>query len=375
MSTVIFPDYSNSLINLMASIQRYYGLETDVSTLPLSDHFLQGNYTNIVLMVLDGLGSFVLDASLKAKKSFLLQHKAGDFLSVFPPTTTAAINSILSTKPPVQHGWLGWHQYFKEIDEDIILFKNCGYYHEDYVPPYAVAKEALPYKSILDMLQEKGIKTKSIHPYWAEDGAINFDVFCSRVANFCRGSEQKFMYAYWDEPDATLHQKGVGSRAVKILISEMEERLEKLTKELDDDTLVLIVADHGHINIKNINLYEDKTIQSMLALPPSIEARCTTFFVKKEHRLMFPVVFNHRYGRHFKLLRRDEVDYLKLFGPGPKHSRFDDFIGDYVAIAVDSYAFFYSSTKQKHRPFRATHAGMTAQEMVIPLIVLKSERR
>lgn len=371
--SIVFPDYTNSLINLMASIKHYYGLAHDVPTLPMADAILNKKYTNVILMVLDGLGSYVLDKSFKKPSSFLHSKKVGDFLSVFPPTTTAAINSILSTKSPLATGWIGWHQYFKSIDNDIILFKNSGYYDETYHPNYPVANQELPYESILDMLPRVGTKTSSLHPAFREGGAENFNEFCQRVSCFCRGQDRKFLYAYWDEPDSTLHQYGVGSKKVKQLVDSMNERILKLYEEMDDETLIMIIADHGHANIKNLNLARDNEIKPLLTRKPSIEARATTFFVKEEYRFIFKQIFNHKYGQHFKLVDRHEIEQLGLFGPGVKHPRFDDFFGDYLAIAVDYYAFFYQEGVEKHKPFKATHAGMLAEEMVIPLIILKRD--
>lgn len=197
---IILPNYENSLLNLMAAIKEYYHLENTITPLALCQPLLQEPFKNVVLVVLDGLGSFILDTCYPQKDSFLHTHKKGDFLSTFPSTTTAAITTLLSTKAPSETGWIGWHQFFKEVDKDIILFKNTGYYDEAYQPEQLMAHGALPYEDIFSMLQKKKIKTEMVYPQWHEKGVENFPAFCKQIVHYCQQSDQKFIYAYWDDP-------------------------------------------------------------------------------------------------------------------------------------------------------------------------------
>lgn len=365
---IILPDYENSLLNLMAAIKEYYHLDNQFTPLSLCQPLLQDHFKNVVLVVLDGLGSAVLDTCFPNKDSFLHASKKGDFISTFPSTTTAAITTLLSTKAPSETAWIGWHQFFKEIDQDLILFKNRGYYDENYQPSYPVAPSALPYEDIFSMLKKENIRTEMIYPKWHEKGVEDFPAFCKQISTYCQQPQEKFIYAYWDEPDSSLHQFGVGSKPVKQLVQKLDKELQSLYENLPASSLVLVIADHGHINVKGINLYKDQDLCAMLTHLPSVESRATAFFVKPEYRFLFRQVFNRRYGRHFKLLTPHEIMRLGLLGPGEPHVRLFDFLGDYVAIATDCYCFYYKASKQKQKIFKSTHAGLTKQEMVIPLI-------
>jgi len=58
--TIQYPDYSHCLVNLACSIQKHFGLEISHATLPFMDVLLEKKYTNVVLMLFDGMGSDAL---------------------------------------------------------------------------------------------------------------------------------------------------------------------------------------------------------------------------------------------------------------------------------------------------------------------------
>ncbi|MBO7336886.1 MAG: phosphodiesterase, partial [Lachnospiraceae bacterium] len=69
----------------------------------------------------------------------------------------------------------------------------------------------------------------------------------------------------------------------------------------------------------------------------------------------------------FILLTKEEVLESRLFGSGPEHPLFRDMLGDFLAVATGDKALF---AKPGEDPgFKAMHAGLTTEEMQIPLIV------
>jgi len=58
-----------------------------------------------------------------------------------------------------------------------------------------------------------------------------------------------------------------------------------------------------------------------------------------------------------------------LLGFGKRHPKIDDFIGDYVAIAISDAAMksiFLQNGKNEHE-LKAHHCGLTKDEMLVPL--------
>lgn len=58
---IVVPDYEHSILNLMNSILKYYGAEYHYKPLSEAEEFLKGSYRHIVLMVMDGMGSSILE--------------------------------------------------------------------------------------------------------------------------------------------------------------------------------------------------------------------------------------------------------------------------------------------------------------------------
>ena len=54
---------------------------------------------------------------------------------------------------------------------------------------------------------------------------------------------------------------------------------------------------------------------------------------------------------------------------GHIHPRFEEFSGDYLAIAINDIYIFNS--REDANEFIGVHAGMTGTEMMIPLIVVE----
>ena len=92
----IAPDYSNSIVNLMASLIEGLGGESadypPLAMLPASE---VARYRRVVLMVVDGLGDLQLQGL--GGGSRLLEARRGRMTSVFPSTTASAC--LLYTSP------------------------------------------------------------------------------------------------------------------------------------------------------------------------------------------------------------------------------------------------------------------------------------
>ena len=94
--------------------------------------------------------------------------------------------------------------------------------------------------------------------------------------------------------------------------------------------------------------------------------------MKEECREAFPEIFRRNFGDGFLLLTREEVLSEKLFGPGEDLPGLSGMIGDYVALATTARSIFNTHYEAQVMP--GGHAGLTAEECRIPLIVVGSAR-
>ena len=58
---VMLPNYKNSILNLISSIFKKYNVNTEYSELLEIKDIISKDYDNIVLVVLDGMGTNILD--------------------------------------------------------------------------------------------------------------------------------------------------------------------------------------------------------------------------------------------------------------------------------------------------------------------------
>ena len=106
MSEIKLPDYNHSILNLITSILKHYKVETNHKSLEILDKKLTKNYKNVVFIVLDGMGESILE---KCSPNGYFKSKQIDCItSVYPSTTTAALTTYYSGKPPYETGWIAW---------------------------------------------------------------------------------------------------------------------------------------------------------------------------------------------------------------------------------------------------------------------------
>lgn len=365
---MLLPNYDKSLVALANSILKEFKLTPLNNTYDTVDKLLSTKkYQNIVVLLLDGLGSCVLNENL-AKDSFFQSHKLEDYSSVFPPTTVAATTSIKSGLAPNQHAWLGWDCYYPQIDENVTVFLNTIQGTDQKAADYMVAEKFCPYDSVVDLIKKSGQQAYEVSPH-SEPYPQTFEQIITNIKELCNQEGKKYIYAYWEDPDHTMHPKGVNSQETNDVIKDLEAKVESLANELSDNTLLIITADHGMRNTRGININNYPEITNLLERPISIEPRAVNFFVKEGKNEEFVETFNKLFGDEFKLFTKDEVLELNLFGDGKEHANFQKMLGDYLAIATKDLCICNNDYLPNN--FIGAHAGITKEELTIPLIIAK----
>ena len=380
------PDYSRCLVSLANSVLRKFGAETTADTLPAADKYLAGDHKNVVLLLLDGMGISILEKHL-AEDGFFRSHLKDTYYSVYPPTTVAATTSVLSGLYPNEHGWLGWDVYYPELGRNVTVFTNReqlrekegaapagGEWNTDSLEEPLPAAEFsagftyTPYRNILDRINEAGVQAFASMPF-LPPYPDTLEKVLARVRELCGEPGKKFIYAYWNEPDSTMHRTGTMSGETHDLVVSIEEKVRALAEELPD-TLLLITADHSHMDCRNLCILDYPEVLDCLVRMPSVEPRTLNLFVREERRNDFPEVFRKYFGDDFLLLTREEALREHLFGTGKDRPGLREMIGDYVAAAVTDCAVFNTHYEAQAMP--GGHAGLTAEESRIPLIAAET---
>lgn len=378
MKDIIFPDYEHSILNLINSILKHYNVNTKYNSLPKLEKELAKDYKNVVLIILDGMGEHILKNI--SPNGYFIKNRVDKITSVCPSTTTAAITTYYSGKPPIETGWIAMSQYFKEYGRALEMLRRTDSYTGEEIKNAKVdVFDLIKYETIYEQIENASpeVKAYEINPTYCDArskrniNADNIEYMCDAIKSICSNKDKNFILAYSDKPDTLLHKYGCKSEEVKQFILNAEKQIQQLKKDLDD-TLVIVSADHGHKDIKKVyNILELEEIQDCIIMPASLESRAITFWVKEDKREKFENYFNENFKGEFILYTKEEFLSKKLLGFGIKHPKIDDFIGNYIAISIgDSIIKLGTNISKEKKTKMSTHCGFTPDEMEVPLIIL-----
>lgn len=378
---IILPNYEHCILNTITSILKYYNVDTPHSSLNILDEKLKKNYKNVILLILDGMGSHILEKL--SPKGYFKANQVDCVTSVYPSTTTAALTTYYSGKPPYETGWIGWSQYFKEYGRTIDMFSHKESYLGQ-LPDYSrlnVFEGIMNYTTIFERIEEASpqVKAYEITPLYSERRskrtltADNFEELLNHLNVLCQTDDEKFVMAYSDNPDGVLHKYGASSSEAQEFIVTAEEKIANLYANLPENTLLIISADHGHKDIeKAYTLLDYPEIQECLIIPASIESRSVAFWVKEDMKKEFEKRFNKIFKDEFLLLTTEEFLEQNFLGFGQKHPKIDDFLGNYVALSTSTSIIRIESFLAEGKKIKkSTHCGLSKEEMEVPVIVIE----
>lgn len=363
---IVKNNYNECLTNLACSIQKYFGLKSKHNSIGYIDKLLDEKQPkNVVLMLFDGMGSRILDRALD-KNSFFRKNRIKEITTVFPATTTAATTSIRTGLNPIEHGWLGWNMYIAPINETITLFLNSEKGKEEISNNFLKVKEKLVQRTITDEINENTeYSAIELFPF-GKKKYNNLDEMLQIIQEECNKEGKKYIYAYDTEPDHSMHDFGPDNSKVKKLIQIRNNKVEELCKKLND-SIIIIIADHGHKEVEHIYLKNYPKIMEMLERTTSLEQRAVSFKIKKDDKERFVKEFNKNFDKDFQLYSKSEIIGHHLFGYGDENELFRDAIGDFIAIAENSNKCIITDGDEV---LKSQHAGYSNDEIYVPLIVI-----
>lgn len=373
-NNIQLPDYDRSILSISSSIMKYYGIESNYRSLDELDNILKKEYKNIVYLILDCLGDNILTEDLR-ENSMLKSNKITTVTSVFPPTTAAATTAIHSGLSPLESGWVGWMPYFKEYNKAIELFTGNDFYTDEKIIKGNELSD-LNYETIYEKIcnANKNIKYHRCFPNFDKNGSKSFEELCQKIKESCNNSDHNLVSAYWDDPDHTIHAAGTYSKEVKEVLKNIDKNLKKLSQELDD-TLIIVTADHGATNVKEIYLNEIKEIDECLSFPPNIESRFVNFFIKDGMKEQFVAAIEKHFKDKYIIYTKEEFLNSGLLGRGIPHPRINDYFGDYIVIMNKDVNIRYTITGNEFKSLLGDHSGLAKEEMIVPVITIECSKK
>ncbi len=393
------PDYQGGgIVNLMSSIIRARGGHSDDPALEMLDTDVLAAATNVVLLVIDGLGAGWL--ARHAPDGLLGRASQGAITSVFPSTTAAAITTYLTGVAPLQHGLTGWHTYFRELGCVMTVLPG--------VPRYG----GIPYRragidpirlfgntSVFDRIATRGV---AVSPHFIAHSDFNLahtgrgesltfeslgEMFRqtlrvlrhrkrSRWGGLQRPSEPKYLYLYWPRLDAIGHEMGMESATAVAHLAEIEQALgDFLTSAAGTDTLLLVSGDHGQIDSQPedlIDLNAHPELAACLLLPLCGEPRAAFCYLRAHQSGRFEDYCQRELGDQIDLIPSRQLVDEGYFGDGPAHPRFMDRVGDYCLLPRGNRVIREYLPSEKPHPQIGVHGGLSEAELMVPLCVLRA---
>ena len=385
------PDYhGGGIVNLMASLQAGLGSRTGQTepaypVCPLLPPERVRTAEQVLLLVIDGLGLNYLRAHPEA--ACLSDHLRGGLTSVFPPTTASAVTSFLTGDAPQQHGLTGWHMWFAELGSVLaVLPGRARYGGVDLQSAGIDAGRLFRHTPFADRL---AVETHSLAPRHIADSDFNlthlgrarlhrFDSLTDllgQAANLLDDGNPKFVYAYWPELDSLGHRHGIWSRAAREHLLELDHGFELLLSRRGSNTLVVVCADHGQIDVgdaQRIELDRHPRLAETLALPLCGEARAVYCYLRPGYERQFDDCLRDELGdmatAHHS---RDLIDH-GWFGLGTPHPELHRRVGDRVLLMKEHYLLKDWLAQEPRHRLIGVHGGLDPDELWVPLIVAET---
>ena len=383
----IRPDYlGGSIVNLMSSIAAAYGAQSSIypELSSLGPDRLR-EFNNVVLIVLDGLGyNYVTHTGAG---NFASDHLAGRMTSVFPSTTATAIPVFLSGHPAQQHGLTGWFTYLNEFDAVAAVLpftergSNAPLDHSgvgplqltDQVPIFdrldTTCHTVMPVDIAYSIFNRAFSGQALIHPY--QTLGQMFD----RIIRLSREDGPKYIHAYWPGFDRLAHEHGIDSHEVQSHFQQIDAELRRFKRSLSGtDTLVIITADHGFIDVdpaQMVQLEHHPALAETLMMPLSGEPRVAYCYVYPDHREQFEAYIHDELSERVIICDSQDLLRNEYYGLGTAHPNLTDRIGHYTLITTGRTII--KDWVAGERPYRhiGVHGGVSADEMYVPLIVVE----
>lgn len=325
--------------------------------------------------------------------------------SQFPSTTSAHVTTLYTGLPVGQHGVYEWFYYEPLVDRMIapLLFSYAGDSNRESLQQAGVeGKTILPSGQVSRALAAHGVRSYLVQPreffnstYSAQMGdsarMIPYLTLAEGLATITQTlrnvSDPAWVVGYFGMFDAVCHLYGPDAAQSDADLDATLTIIERwLTRDLlgkFDDTLLMIIADHGQIETDPTRvLYVDQTpafskLRPLLCtnrqgeiLAPA--GSCRDFFVHAQaaHLDEAQAVLTSIVRERAEVRRVDAMIEQGCFGPNGVSAQFRSRVGNLVVLPFAGESVYWLGDGRFKQKYYGHHGGLTPQEMEIPLLLL-----
>ena len=376
------------------------------------DWEIAGPINHVVLLLMDGLGHDQLRVLIRDGVMPNLGHAIASpqafytpITSVFPSTTTTALASLATGATPAAHGIMGTTLYLREIGSAVNMIS-----HRPALAPTAASysdrqlnpETLIPGTNLYRRLEAAGVRCRMVDAGQYQWSSISrsggagsqalkagYSGYVTPADGFaqCRerllaagDADRSYTYLYVPSVDGTAHAYGPlaapnRAEAAALDFSLRRELLEPLAGR--PDTVLLLVADHGHVRTSpetTLWLNDHPALLAMLAGPLTGDGRAGYLHLRPGALAAATAYLRETVGGLFHLITRDEAVTEGLFGPpgGALAAAAADRVGDLILIPRTDWVVRQQLGSGERLPgYAGVHAGPSRAEMLIPFLAYR----
>lgn len=389
MKGFVKPDYTDmNIINLMSSISDCHGQTHLYPQLSILKSDKLKAYSNLVLIVIDGLGyNFLKEQSC----SFLKDNLHGRLTTTFLSTTACANTAFSLGYPAQQVGLPAWDVLLKEVGAvtTVLPFRarfggDClsqsGFDFSDLISIESFHKN---FQAECYTVIDKKISESPFTKFISRDSTIlayqeieqTFDIMQKILKK--KTQNRKFIHTYIPHFDTVAHENGVGSKTARLIFSRIEDAVFKFVQNINlEDTFAVLTSDHGFVDIEQSNelwIESFPDFKDCLTTPLSGEARVRDCFVRPSKVHQFEKTVEDFLSEYCWCFKGQDLIKNNYYGLGQPCKSLTDRVGDYVLIMKDKYVLKDKLANHKitYRFLKGVHAGVSEDEMYVPLVVFE----
>jgi len=319
----------------------------------------------------------------------LRKHLHGRLTTVFPSTTASAITTFMTGLAPQQHGLTGWFTYFQELESILTVLPVKPRFGGASLGELNIDVPALyGHVPVFDLLDVDGYIVSPRNIAYSDYSVAhrgkartmpydNLNECFALTHDLIKGdTNKKYIYTYWPQFDGMAHELGVNSKEVADHFREIDEAFRQFLADIaGTNTLVIATADHGIIDSGPehcIEVEHHPQLQAMLTMPLSGERRMAYCYVEAQRRGDFIDYLQRNLTEQITVVPSGQLLAQHYYGIGPAHPQLDRRIGDFALIMNDNYTIMDTIPGERHFYHIGTHGGLSADEMLVPLVVVET---
>lgn len=396
---LIYPAYDGfSIANLAQTIGVILGANYPTPLHPMLG--IPTDVDRVVLYITDGLGYLRLEHLIEHDPEVAQWvHQLSDgrgalpLTSTTPSTTVAALNTLWTGVSPAQHGVLGTVLFLRELAMmcDILYFKpKMGNLPNGILESWGIdPMQFTGVPTLPQKLAEKGVEThllslysllnsglsKMLHPAVQHKHIhLGFDDMWGEFRQLLQQTRRQKTYIsmYNHNIDQLSHFYHAISPQTTTEIKHQLRQLHHIITDpdiADGRTLFLFVADHGHQDAPNViqfNAPENYRLSDTFRMFFGGDVRFSYLYLRDAQRENAIRLSKQLFGDTIALIPSERALEAGLFGFGTHHPEATYRIGDLIAIPRPTYR--HADIPRPEDKIVSLHAGLSAWEMLVPLI-------